>query len=183
MPKRNSSKVFIFKNYPDFRPNLSPREIFLSGSFGGTYWRPINSKVTNKTYKDVHLNYPKSWWKKIPLEHLTSKWKDYDKNINKYNVKVGSTLENWEDNGWINTSHPYGWIHWYCDFFKGKRSHDDLRQIKRWIRAAGPKSRFRRALINLIKTKQSNYNDFTISPKRRQTLQHWAYVLTNKDCK
>ena len=69
-----------------------------------------------------------------------------------------------------------------CDFYKGKRGDDDERQIKRWIQTAGPKSRFRRALINLIIKKNSKYDDFTISPKRRQTLQHWAYVLTKKDC-
>ena len=57
-----------------------------------------------------------------------------------------------------------------------------MRQINRWVRTAGPKSRFRRALINLIIKKKGVYNDFSISPKRRQTLQHWAYRLTDKDC-
>ena len=73
-------------------------------------------------------------------------------------------------------------MQWYCDFYIGKRSPDDERQIKRWIRTAGPKSRFRRALINLIIKKKGNYNDFSISPKIRQTLQHWGYKLTKKDC-
>lgn len=181
MVHRNKNKEYVFKDYPEFRPNLSPREMFLLGSFGGTYWRPIYSSITNKNYKNLHKKYPKSWWKDIPKEHLTKEWDDYDKKINKYGVKVGTTLEYWEEKDWITKYHPYGWVHWYCDFFMGKRSPDDERQINRWIKTAGPKSRFRRRLINMIKDKNTKYNDYTISPKIRQTLQHWAYKLTNKD--
>ena len=181
MVHRNKNKEYVFKDYPEFRPNLSPREMFLLGSFGGTYWRPIYSSITNKNYKNLHKKYPKSWWKDIPEEHLTKEWDDYDKKINKYGVKVGTTLEYWEEKDWITKYHPYGWVHWYCDFFMGKRSPDDERQINRWIKTAGPKSRFRRRLINMIKDKNTKYNDYKISPKIRQTLQHWAYKLTNKD--
>ena len=46
----------IFKDYPDFQPNLTPRDIFELGSFGGTYWRPIYSSVTGQNYKNIHLN-------------------------------------------------------------------------------------------------------------------------------
>ena len=128
------------------------------GSFGGTYWRPIYSSVTKKKYKDQHKKYPKSWWNGISKEKLVVPWSDYDRSINKY-----------------------GWVQWYCDFFMGKRSSDDERQIKRWIRTAGPKSRFRRMLTNLIKKKKGKYDNFDISPKIRQVLQHWAYVLTKED--
>ena len=37
-----------FKDYQDFRPNLTPREMFLKGVFGGGYWRPIYSSIANK---------------------------------------------------------------------------------------------------------------------------------------
>ena len=181
-PKKNRNSEIVFKDYPEFRPNLTPREMFKLGSFGGTYWRPIYSQITKKNYKNKHKKYPKSWWVGIPDEHLTKSWDDYNKTINKYNVKVGTTKEYWEEKGWITKHHPYGWVQWYCDFYSGKRCPDDERQIKRWVRTAGPKSRFRRALINLIKKKKTTYNDFTISPKRRQTLQHWGYKLTKKDC-
>lgn len=181
MPKKNSRGEIVFRDFPDFRPNLTPREIFKMGSFGGTYWRPIYSRVTKKEYKNKHKKYPASWWSGISTAHLTTDWKNYDKKINKYGVKVGSTLREWEDKKWITKHHPYGWVQWYCDFYSGKRSPDDQRQINRWIRTAGPKSRFRLALINLIRRKRGKYNDFTISPKRRQTLQHWAYRLTNRD--
>jgi hypothetical protein len=181
--KKNKDGNLVFIDYPDFIPNLTPQEIFKMGSFGGTYWRPIYSSVTKKKYKNKHKVYPKSWWKGISKEMLVTSWDNYDKSINKYNVKVGTTLDFWEEKNWITKYHPYGWVQWYCDFFTGKRSPDDERQIKRWIRTAGPKSRFRRMLINLIKKHKGKYNDFNISPKVRQTLQHWAYILVDKDMK
>lgn len=183
MPKRNSDNQFVFDDFPEFIPNLSPEEIFRLGSFGGTYWRPIYSDVTEKNYKNIHKKYPDSWWKGLSNEWLITPYENYDKSINKYKVKVGTTLEYWELKGWITKYNPYGWTHWYCDFFSGKRGPDDERQVKRWIRTAGSKSRFRRALINLINKNNSTFDDFTISPARRQTLQHWGYVLTKKDCK
>ena len=36
-------------------------------------------------------------------------------------------------------------------------------------------------LITQIQKKYGSYDDETISPKIRQTLQHWAYKLTKKD--
>lgn len=175
--RRLKNGDIIFKDYPEFRPNLTPREIFKLGSFGGTYWRPIHSKVTKKDYSNQHKKY--SWLRGIQNKYLTQPIKD--KELNKYKVTVGTTLEYWESKGWITKYDPYGWVQWYCNFYNGRRCPDDERQIKRWIRTAGPSSRFRRALINLIKKKKAKYNDFTISPKRRQTLQHWAYVLVPKD--
>ena len=105
------------------------------------------------------------------------------KKINKYKVKVGTTLEFWEEKQWIHKQNPYGWMQWYCDFYMGERGSDDKRQIDRWIKTAGPKSRFRRALINKIKEKNAKYDDETVSPKIRQILQHWGYILTERDFK
>ena len=61
-----------------FKPNLTPRQIFSMGSFGGTYWREIKHK--NKVLKDQHLKY--GWG--LPDSKMTKKWSEYDKNINKY---------------------------------------------------------------------------------------------------
>ena len=173
MPRKQNG-CYSFKDFPEFRPNLSPRDIFKLGSFGGTYWRPIASKVTGKNYKNAHKKYPKTWWQGIPEEHLSSSV--YDKNINRYKVKVGTSLEFWESKQWINSRNPYGWVQWYCDFFNGKRGPDDVRQINRWVRTAGPNSRFRRALINQLKAKRRPASDESVSPRIRQTLQHWAVV-------
>lgn len=183
--KKNMNKpkkvngVYKFKDYPDFTPNLSPRDIFKLGSFGGTYWRPIYSSVTKEKYKNVHKKYPKSWWKGIPEEHLSGS--KYNKKINKYGVKVGTSLEFWEGKNWITKFNPYGWVHWYCDFFYGKRCEDDDRQVKRWLGLASPRGRFMRFLVTQILKKNKTWNDETISPKIRQVLQHWGYKLTKKD--
>mgnify|MGYP006080783805 CR=1 FL=1 len=184
MSSRNSKKELIFKDYPEFIPNLTPREIFELGSFGGTYWRPITSRVNGvRKLQEVHTK-QYDFLYDIPDKLMITPYDKYNKKINKYQVKCGSTLKDWEDKGWINKKHPYGWVHWYCDFYKGKRSkEEDKRQIGRWSRTAGPKSRFRRRLMNMILDKKTKYNDFTISPKIRQTLQHWGYQLTSKDLK
>ena len=180
-PNKNKDGEIIFKDYPDFKPNLTPDEIFRMGSFGGTYWRPIKSTITNKSYKNEHLEYPKSWWKDLPDNWLTNKWNKYDKKINKYNVKVGTTLEFWEDKGWIDEQDPYGWIQWYSRFYMGRRSDDDERQIGRWKSLASDNGRFRKWLVTQIIKKDGDYDDYKISPKIRQTLQHWGYKLTKKD--
>ena len=41
-----------FSDFPNFTPNLTPSEIFMFGSFGGTYWRPIHSSITGKNYQN-----------------------------------------------------------------------------------------------------------------------------------
>ena len=35
----------------------------------------------------------------------------------------------------------------------------------------------------MIRDKKTKFYDFSISPKIRQVLQHWGYVLTKKDYK
>ena len=104
-----------------------------------------------------------------------------DVSLNKYGVAVGTSLQFWEGKGWITKHHPYGWVQWYCDFYQGKRSPDDERQISRWKKLAGPKGRFFRFLVTLILKKKGKWNDHTISPKIRQVLQHWAYQLTKQN--
>ena len=173
-----------FKDYPEFKPNLSPQQVLKMGSFGGTYFRPIYSSVTKKHYKseDVIKEYPKSWFKGIDIDKMVISSK-YDKNINKYKVKCGSDLEDWEGKGWIIKQDPYGWFQWYCRFYQGRRTDDDERQIKRWMGIAGPNGRFKKRLINMIKNKGADVNDYTISPVIRQVLQHWACKVNKKDLK
>tara|TARA_B100001758_G_C18382042_1_gene597786 strand:+ start:1074 stop:1646 length:573 start_codon:yes stop_codon:yes gene_type:complete len=182
-PKKNKYGDIIFQDYPQFTPNLSPTEMFQLGSFGGTYWRPIYSSVINKALKNQHKK-QKPWdisklFIDIPENYLSMS--KYDKNINKYKVKCGSSLEDWEEKGWIDSVDPYGWVQWYCYFYLGRRTYDDERQINRWLSFAGPKGRFRNNLINKIKARESKADDYTISPVIRQSLQHWGYYLTERD--
>jgi hypothetical protein len=162
-----------------FNPNLSPREVIRLGSFGGTYFRPIYSHVNVRSYSGAEKEF--SFLKGISKEKITRDWKDYDKSINKYNVKVGQTLEAWERSNWITGQDPYGWFQWYCRYRSGRRSPDDERQILRWQGLAGENGRFRKRLINMIHKQRGRWDDETISPAIRQTLQHWGYKLTEAD--
>ena len=175
-----------FSDYPDFKPNLSPPEIFRMGSFGGTYYRNIYSQVVDKELKNQHLEYPKSWFKDLDIEKKVSSL-EYDAKINTYGVKCGQGLLAWEEKGWISNLDPYGWFQWYCRFYLGRRHEiEDLRQIQRWKNITGEKGRHRNSLITLIrkareKDSSISIHDKKISPARRQTLQHWGYKLTKKD--
>lgn len=179
--KRKPGDTLHFDDFPDFKPNLTPAEIFEMGSFGGTYWRPIHSSVTGKDYDDKQYLKHK-YLRKIPKDKMTKDFADYDVNVNKYGVRVGQTLEEWEKKGWITKYDPYGWVQWYCNFYDGRRTPDDERQVKRWVSLAGEKGRFRGWLLSDIKKKYPNNpkkgrDDYSISPAKRQTLQHWAYML------
>ena len=173
--KRLSNGDILFSDYPDFKPNLTPSEVIKMGSFGGTYWRPIKCCVTNKELKNVHKKYPKSWWKGVPDDHMTRDFKDYDPEINKYKVRCGQTYSFWCNKNWITKYNCYGWFHWYCDFYKGRRCPDDERQISRWL---GVRSRFGNRLINMLNKKNLNASDVgEVSPKIAQTLQHWGWKI------
>lgn len=177
IPNRHKDGTLIFEDYPEFRPNLTPVEIFSEGAFGGTYWRPIKSGVTGEIYSDVHKNFP--MFKDIPGKLMTCKHCNVSKN--KYGVASGTSLEYWESKGWIVEQDPYGWVQWYTNFYMGRRSADDKRQIKRWLAFTGPKGRFKTRLVNMIKKEKTSYDDVHISPVIRQGLHQWAYCITPKD--
>ena len=176
--KRNDSGSLLFDDFPAFTPNLSPREMFEQGCFGGTYWRPIHSRVLGMDLADQHLEF-EELFHGID-EHLLAGIK-FDQEVNRYRVKSGTTLEFWESKDWIHALDPYGWVQWYCRFISGRRCEDDQRQVKRWCNFAGPKGRFRRQLISRIIQNDASFDDERVSPVIRQGLHQWGYVLTESD--
>lgn len=183
MSRGGKPKPIKFEDYPDFRPNLTPKQMFLRGIFGGAYWRPIDSGVTGKRHRSLHKKYTRGSGVLSGVPENLLSTGDFDKELNAYGVLAGSSLRFWESKGWIKKSHPYGWVHWYCDFYSGKRCSDDERQIARFNGIAGPNGRFRKWLVGLVKKKNGDVSDITISPKIRQTLLQWAYELTPEDLK
>ena len=169
-------ETIIFADHPEFTPNLTPRQIFRLGSFGGTYWRPIFSGVNSREYSEQQLEfanletidyegdkeYRTKWWEGIKDVLLVSS--DCDVSRNKYGVASGTALVYWESRGWIMPQDPYGWVQWYCRFYAGRRTDDDARQIARWAAFAGPKGRFRKRLIGMCKKEKKRYDDSTVSP-------------------
>lgn len=181
MMERESDGVLIAADFPEFRPNLSPAQVLQRGSFGGTYFRSIESAVTGVKYgREVLNEYPKSWFKGLSVsKQLCSP--NYDKDVNMYRVKCGGSLGMWESSGWISPMDPYGWFQWYCRFYLGRRTTDDARQVQRWLSGHGPKGRFRKQLLNKILAAGGDIDNYKVSPVIRQTCQHWGYVVTQQD--
>ncbi|KAJ1450851.1 hypothetical protein M885DRAFT_414235, partial [Pelagophyceae sp. CCMP2097] len=165
-------------DYKDFTPNLSPAEVLQAGSFGGTYYRSIDSAVTGVSYgADEWKEFPKEWFAGLNIKaQITAQ--AYNKGVNRYKVNCGGSLGMWESSGWIAQIDPYGWFQWYCRFYLGRRSSDDARQVSRWQKGHGAKGRFRAQLLNKCLAANTTFDDEKISPVIRQTCQHWGYRPT-----
>lgn len=141
----------IGKNFhQEFKPDLSPKQMLELGVFGGKYMNDVS-----KTKE-----YPKDWWVKAKLSIKR------DPKINLFGVNASQPLSVWRKKGWINEQDPRGWFEWYCRYYMGRRTDDDLRQIKRW-----------KAITRHIAQigKNCSVGDFSCHTKQRQAVLHWAY--------
>ena len=141
------------KFHPEFRPQLSPKEMLELGVFGGKYM------------SDCTAEFPVDWFEKARLCSEI-----HDPELNLFGVNASQTLAEWRRKGWIYKEDPRGWFQWYCRYYMGRRCPDDERQIKRW------KSMSRH--IGQI-TKNCRYLDLDCRPRQRQALLHWAYDTRN----
>jgi len=137
------------KNFhPEFKPELTPKEILAIGVFGGKYMT------------DCGAEFPKDWFSNAKLS------KTKDKTLNCFGVHASQPLSVWRAKGWIHADDPRGWFQWYCRYWMGRRGPDDERQVKRWkaIRrhAAQIRANCRRG-------------DLLCRKGQRQALLHWAY--------
>jgi hypothetical protein len=136
--------------HPDFKPQLTPRQMLALGVFGGKYMT------------DCTEEFPKDWFENAKLSP-----EGKDISLNYYQVDASQPLRVWINNGWIHRDDPRGWFQWYCRYYMGRRMGDeDIRQIKRW-------KAFRRH-VGAIK-KYCEPFDWTCRRKQRQALLHWAY--------
>jgi hypothetical protein len=133
----------------DFRPDLSPQEMLELGIFGGVYMR------------DCRDEFPKSWFTKAKLSKT-----HHNKELNYFKVDASQSLSVWKEKGWIREQDPRGWFQWYCRYYRGRRSEDDERQIKRW-------KAIRRHVGALVA--HCRRGDESCRPRQRQALLHWAY--------
>ena len=134
---------------PEFKPDLTPKEMLMLGVFGGVYMR------------DCREEFPKNWFAKAKLSKG-----GHDKNLNYFMEDASQPLSVWRKNGWIREQDPRGWFQWYCRYYMGRRSEDDTRQIKRW-------KAIRRHVGALVKN--CRRGDESCRPRQRQALLHWAY--------
>jgi hypothetical protein len=135
---------------PEFRPDLTPKEMLALGVFGGKYMT------------DCTEEFPKNWFTKAKLNPKT-----HDANLNLFKVNASQPLSVWRKNGWIYKDDPRGWFQWYCRYYMGRRiPNEDMRQIKRW-----------KAMVrHMAQVRNScRVGDFSCHTKQRQALLHWAY--------
>lgn len=140
-PGRNFAK--------EFRPDLTPKEMLRLGVFGGRYMT------------DCRGEFPASWFTGAKLSPGRR-----DARLNYFRVNASQSLATWWQNGWIRPQDPRGWFQWYCRYYMGRRSSDDVRQIRRW-----------RAIARHAAAIRANCarRDLACRRRQRQALLHWAY--------
>jgi hypothetical protein len=141
------------KFHPEFRPQLSPKEMLELGVFGGKYM------------SDCTAEFPIDWFENARLCSEI-----HDPELNLYGVNASQALAEWRRKGWIYKEDPRGWFQWYCRYYMGRRCPDDERQIKRW--------KLMCRHIGQI-TKNCRPLDLDCRPRQRQALLHWAYDTRN----
>lgn len=141
------------KNFdPEFKPELTPKQMFKLGVFGGKY------------FHDVPHEFPKDWFTGVTLLRPSD---PSNPELNFFKVKASQPLKEWQKKGWIYFEDPKGWFLWYCRYYRGRRiPKEDARQIKRW-----------RAMRRHVAQLQASCTpgNFNCHPKQRQALLHWAY--------
>ena len=135
--------------HPEFRPELTPKQMLALGVFGGKYMT------------DCANEFPGDWFAKAKLCAAR-----HDPKLNFFGVNASQPLSVWRAKGWIYEEDPRGWFQWYCRYYIGRRCPDDLRQINRW-------KAVRRHIAQIKRNCKAN--DLTCRPRQRQALLHWAY--------
>lgn len=143
----------IGKNFhPDFKPDLTPKEMLALGVFGGIYMR------------DCVDEFPKDWFTHAKFASGNKR----DPKLNYFGVNASQPLAEWIRKGWIHKREdPRGWFQWYCRYYMGRRlGIEDDRQIKRWVN-------MRRHVGQIVANCRKG--DELCRPRQRQALLHWAY--------
>ena len=136
--------------HPDFRPELTPKQMLELGVFCGKYMT------------DTRKEFPSSWFTRAKLS-LHSR----DCSLNYFGVDASQPLSVWRKKGWIHYEDPRGWFQWYCRYYIGRRMpEEDARQIRRW--------KAMRRHVAQIK-RHCEHQDQTCRKRQRQALLHWAY--------
>lgn len=141
----------IGRNFdPEFRPELTPKEMLALGVFCGKYMT------------DCREEFPASWFAQARLSPSGR-----DCALNYFRVDASQPLPVWLSKGWIHPDDPRGWFQWYCRYYMGRRiPEEDVRQIKRW-------KAIRRHIAQI--KRHCEPGDPTCRPRQRQALLHWAY--------
>lgn len=139
------------KNFdPDFKPQLTPKQMLKLGVFGGDY------------FNEPPQEFPHDWFEGVELSQHGAKAE-----LNFFKVNASQPLSVWQQKGWIYFEDPKGWFLWYCRYYLGRRiPEEDTRQIKRW-----------KAIHRHVSQVQTHCQpgDIHCRPRQRQALLHWSY--------
>lgn len=165
----------IFDDFPNFKPDFTPIEMFWLGIFEGNYIKeyvetPQFFKFLdniNEEAKSADLS--EDW--KLWMSTYFKVWNpEPNKNINLFGVSCGSTLEQWQERGWIFDVDVNGWVEWYINFYYGRRNPCDARQIVRW-------KSFKARHGGMLRAK-CDPSELDKCLKTRQNLLQWAIDST-----
>jgi hypothetical protein len=135
---------------PDFRPELTPKQMLALGVFGGKYMT------------DCRGEFPASWFAGARLAPNRR-----DPSLNYFGVDASQPLAAWRSKGWIHPDDPRGWFQWYCRYYIGRRTaQEDARQIARW--------KAMRRHVAQIK-RHCEPGELLCRKRQRQALLHWAW--------
>lgn len=135
---------------PEFRPDLTPKQMLALGVFGGKYMT------------DCLDEFPANWFTRAKLSPDCR-----DSSLNYFGVDASQPLSIWRNKGWIHPDDPRGWFQWYCRYYMGRRMpQEDQRQIGRWKAIRRHASQIRR---------NCEPGELTCRKRQRQALLHWAY--------
>lgn len=161
--------VYTFDGHVGFTPSYSPLEMIKLGIFGGNYFG--NPEVDKNWKEFVPAEFIQDC-QDVPLEKIVNI--KYDTAVNKYGVICGMDYAGWMKSRWIISQDPYGWFNWYINFFYGRRSSDDSRQISRWKSFI---SRHSGMLKSICIKANRDILDESFGKKTRQNLLHWSYQI------
>ena len=104
-------------------PNFPPPRTRTDDSRSDTYSHVLKHSLSSSVDIDS-LCFPAP-----PAELLSNDQPDGD--LNRFKVRAGQSLQEWEKAGWIWAGDPRGWAQWYLRFWNGRRCEDDERQVRR----------------------------------------------------
>ncbi|WWC72394.1 uncharacterized protein I206_106356 [Kwoniella pini CBS 10737] len=164
-----------------FTPNLTPEEMFKGGAFGGGFFADTYSNILKTPLNSIDDLHSLPFTLSNSEELLINQSPDGENN--RWKVRAGQSLQEWEKAGWIWAEDPRGWAQWYTRFWDGRRCRDDDRQVRRWLKVAGSTGRFKRALLKKLMQSggKSSIADEDIGAVLRQCLWQWAYELNEKE--
>ncbi|SIP86086.1 Hypothetical protein PACV_373 [Pacmanvirus A23] len=158
---------------PEFKPELTPKQMLELGVFEGKY------------LNDCVLEFPREWFTAKALARMSPEGPNPQ--LNYYKIKSRLSLVEWRKRKWIGfkvktdnkiivDQNVRGWFQWYCRYYIGWRIPEiDKIQIKRW-------NSFKRHLAQVKKNCKHCHNgkkicndQFICRPKQRQALIQWAY--------